>query len=181
MAAAHFFRRDISENLFLLLCGKTWSNAARRDVVKRAESLKSFCVHRRIRAFSHSHTSRSSEYLITFAQSTQRVSSGFSPFFSLFIFTSSYFISFFLRRKKSLLRQILLSAFSAFGGVAALLLLLVPIGRMTVHFPERVVMELDCRQSGGDNDTLLYTMSRAHPCETKLESEMIAARVESCG
>lgn len=74
--------------------------------------------------------------------------------------------------------QILLSVFSAFGGLAALLLLLVPIGRMTVHYPERIVMDLGCQ---GDNaGSLLYTMSQTHPCETKLRPE-IAMRVESCG
>ncbi|XP_012526802.2 uncharacterized protein LOC105831309 [Monomorium pharaonis] len=73
--------------------------------------------------------------------------------------------------------RILLSAFSAFGGLAALLLLLVPIGRVTVHFPERIIMDLGC---DGRNGSLLHTMNLAYPCETKLESE-IAIKVESCG
>ncbi|KYN20891.1 Major facilitator superfamily domain-containing protein 6 [Trachymyrmex cornetzi] len=74
--------------------------------------------------------------------------------------------------------QILLSLFSAFGGLAALLLLLVPIGRVTVHFPQRIIMDLGCE---GRNGSLLHTMSQIHPCETKLESEEIAVNVESCG
>ncbi|KYN08335.1 Major facilitator superfamily domain-containing protein 6-B [Cyphomyrmex costatus] len=78
--------------------------------------------------------------------------------------------------KKSF-QQILLSVFSAFGGLAALLLLLVPIGRVTVHFPQRIIMDLGCE---GRNGSLLHTMSQIHPCETKLESE-IAVKVESCG
>ncbi|KYQ57900.1 Major facilitator superfamily domain-containing protein 6 [Trachymyrmex zeteki] len=73
--------------------------------------------------------------------------------------------------------RILLSLFSAFGGLAALLLLLVPIGRVTVHFPQRIIMDLGCEVRNG---TLLHTMSQIHPCETKLESE-IAVNVESCG
>ncbi|XP_018396195.1 PREDICTED: uncharacterized protein LOC108774550 [Cyphomyrmex costatus] len=73
--------------------------------------------------------------------------------------------------------RILLSVFSAFGGLAALLLLLVPIGRVTVHFPQRIIMDLGCE---GRNGSLLHTMSQIHPCETKLESE-IAVKVESCG
>lgn len=73
--------------------------------------------------------------------------------------------------------RILLSVFSAFGGLAALLLLLVPIGRVTVHFPERIIMDLGC---DGRNGSLLHTMSQVYPCETKLESE-IAIKVESCG
>lgn len=73
--------------------------------------------------------------------------------------------------------QILLSLFSSLGGGAALLLLLVPVGRVTVQFPERVVMDLGCPGASGD---LVYTMSQAHPCETKLQPK-IPTRVESCG
>lgn len=72
--------------------------------------------------------------------------------------------------------KILLSLFSSFGGVAALLLLLVPIGRITVEFPDRVVMDLGCTGNNG----LLYTMSENHPCETSLQSK-ISTRIESCG
>nr|XP_003706892.1 PREDICTED: uncharacterized protein LOC100883226 [Megachile rotundata] len=72
--------------------------------------------------------------------------------------------------------KILLSLFSSFGGVAALLLLLVPIGRITVQFPDRVVMDLGCTGNNG----LLYTMSQNHPCDTKLQGD-IATRIESCG
>ncbi|XP_012220725.2 uncharacterized protein [Linepithema humile] len=73
--------------------------------------------------------------------------------------------------------RILLSVFSVFGGFAALLLLLVPIGRVTVHFPERIIMDLDCQDR---SNSLFYTMSQTHPCERKLGSE-IAMKVESCG
>ncbi|XP_070160005.1 uncharacterized protein [Polyergus mexicanus] len=73
--------------------------------------------------------------------------------------------------------RILLSVFSIFGGFAALLLLLVPIGRMMVNFPENIIMELGCQDNGG---SLLYTMSQTHPCETKLGSD-IDITIESCG
>lgn len=99
-------------------------------------------------------------------------------------FISSYFASSSMHRENNITEifdqsfwQILLAIFSAFGGLAALLLLLVPIGRMTVNFPERVIMDLGCE---GRNGSLLHTMSQTHPCETKLESE-IAIKVESCG
>ncbi|XP_017757430.1 PREDICTED: major facilitator superfamily domain-containing protein 6 [Eufriesea mexicana] len=72
--------------------------------------------------------------------------------------------------------KILLSLFSSFGGVASLLLLLVPIGRITVEFPDRVVMDLGCTGNNG----LFYTMSQNHPCETSLQSK-ISTRIESCG
>ncbi|XP_043287431.1 major facilitator superfamily domain-containing protein 6-B [Venturia canescens] len=73
--------------------------------------------------------------------------------------------------------KILLSLFSSFGGGAALLLLLVPVGRMTVQFPERVVMDVSCP---GTESELIYTMSQNHPCETKLQPK-ITTRIESCG
>ncbi|XP_076752374.1 uncharacterized protein LOC143424287 [Xylocopa sonorina] len=72
--------------------------------------------------------------------------------------------------------KILLSLFSSFGGLAALLLLLVPIGRITVEFPDRVVMDVGCTGTNG----LVYTMSQNHPCETNLQPE-ISTRIESCG
>ncbi|XP_043801510.1 uncharacterized protein LOC122719615 isoform X2 [Apis laboriosa] len=72
--------------------------------------------------------------------------------------------------------KILLSLFSSFGGIAALLLLLVPIGRITVEFPNKVVMDLGCTGNNG----LLYTMSQNHPCETSLQPK-ISTTIESCG
>ncbi|KAL6260225.1 hypothetical protein P5V15_007760 [Pogonomyrmex californicus] len=72
--------------------------------------------------------------------------------------------------------RILLSVFSAFGGLAALLLLLVPIGRVTIHFPERIIMDLDCQGNG----SLLHTMSQTQVCETKLDPT-INMKIESCG
>ncbi|KOC65506.1 Major facilitator superfamily domain-containing protein 6-A [Habropoda laboriosa] len=73
--------------------------------------------------------------------------------------------------------KILLSLFSLFGGIAAPLLLLVPLGRITVELPDRVVMDLSCAEN---NNGLLYTMSQNHPCETSLQPK-IFTRIESCG
>ncbi|CAK9816623.1 Major facilitator superfamily domain-containing protein 6-A [Anthophora plagiata] len=73
--------------------------------------------------------------------------------------------------------KILLSLFSSFGGIAAPLLLFVPLGRITVKLPDRVVMDLSCAEN---NNGLLYTMSQNHPCETNLQSK-IFTRIESCG
>ncbi|CAK9801932.1 Major facilitator superfamily domain-containing protein 6-A [Anthophora quadrimaculata] len=73
--------------------------------------------------------------------------------------------------------KILLSLFSSFGGIAAPLLLFVPLGRITVELPDRVVMDLSCAEN---NNGLLYTMSQNHPCETNLQSK-IFTRIESCG
>ncbi|XP_011309592.1 uncharacterized protein [Fopius arisanus] len=74
--------------------------------------------------------------------------------------------------------KILLSLFSSLGGASALLLLLVPIGRATVKYPEQVVMDLGCPGSNGD---LLFTMSQmSHPCEHHHEPD-IMMRIQSCG
>jgi hypothetical protein len=40
--------------------------------------------------------------------------------------------------------QILLSVFSSLGGAASLLLLLVPVGRVHVTYPDRVVLDVGC-------------------------------------
>jgi hypothetical protein len=40
--------------------------------------------------------------------------------------------------------QILLAVFSSLGGAASLLLLLVPVGRVTVNYPERVILDVGC-------------------------------------
>jgi len=44
----------------------------------------------------------------------------------------------------SLYAQILLSVFSSLGGAASLLLLLVPVGRVPVTYPDRVVLDIGC-------------------------------------
>lgn len=71
--------------------------------------------------------------------------------------------------------QLLLSFFSSLGGVAALLLLLVPVGRMSVNLPERVVMEVQCLKS-----ELLYSMHQPYPCDNAL-AESVKTNIESCG
>jgi hypothetical protein len=40
--------------------------------------------------------------------------------------------------------QILLSVFSSLGGAVSLLLLLVPVGRVPVTYPDRVVLDVGC-------------------------------------
>ncbi|XP_016840927.1 major facilitator superfamily domain-containing protein 6 isoform X1 [Nasonia vitripennis] len=74
--------------------------------------------------------------------------------------------------------KILLSIFSALGGAAALLLLLVPVGRITVSFPDNVVLSASCPTAGGDD--LIYGMNQDHYCETLLDPR-IDATLRSCG
>ncbi|XP_012278915.1 uncharacterized protein LOC105698878 [Orussus abietinus] len=73
--------------------------------------------------------------------------------------------------------KILLAFFSGMGGAASLLLLLVPVGRVTVDFPDSAVFDLGCT---GSESAMTYTMSQIHPCETRLQPE-VATRLESCG
>ena len=79
-------------------------------------------------------------------------------------------------------QQILLSLFSALGGAAALLLLLVPVGRVTVFFPDNVVLAASCAGGGlgANHGDLLYTINQEHPCDTLLDTR-INATVQSCG
>ncbi|XP_011504820.1 PREDICTED: uncharacterized protein LOC105367748 [Ceratosolen solmsi marchali] len=72
--------------------------------------------------------------------------------------------------------KILLSLFSALGGTAALLLLLVPVGRVNIQFPDNVILGVSCDSSGNS----VYTMSQSHPCDT-IPSPNINATLQSCG
>jgi hypothetical protein len=58
--------------------------------------------------------------------------------------------------------QILLSIFSSLGGAASLLLLLVPVCRVTVTYPERVILDVGCSV---EQDRILHLgMSGDPPC-----------------
>lgn len=74
--------------------------------------------------------------------------------------------------------QILLSLFSALGGGAALLFLLVPVGRITLIYPDRVVFGVSCLSGS----PLRFSMYQEHACTPlhtyTYETEM---RLESCG
>ncbi|KAF5300957.1 hypothetical protein FQA39_LY10927 [Lamprigera yunnana] len=74
--------------------------------------------------------------------------------------------------------KILLAVFSGLGGVSALLLLIVPIGRISVLYPERVVLDISCT---ADVPPTL-SMYQEHPCVPlhtyTYETDL---KVESCG
>lgn len=75
--------------------------------------------------------------------------------------------------------RILLSLFSIVGGGAALLLLLVPIGRITVTYPEDLVFGLTC----SSNQSPMLTLYQEHPCEPldfKNTSD-VEVRLQACG
>ncbi|KAK7863740.1 hypothetical protein R5R35_011144 [Gryllus longicercus] len=89
--------------------------------------------------------------------------------------------------------KILLATFSAAGGAVALLLLLVPAGRVKVEFPERAALELGCGPAGaaeaaaalaGADNSLELALRRADaagvPC-TRVAHARVAARAEACG
>lgn len=73
----------------------------------------------------------------------------------------------------------LLSAFSIIGGGSALLLLLVPVGRITVTYPDKVVFGLTCEP----NSRPSVSLYQEYPCQPIdpdhiFETEM---QLESCG
>ncbi|KAL1492391.1 hypothetical protein ABEB36_010643 [Hypothenemus hampei] len=76
--------------------------------------------------------------------------------------------------------RVLLSFFSIIGGASALLLLLVPVGRITLSFPKEVIFGMSCAA----NQPLTLTLSQAHPCQpVKPENNNIEAdlKLTSCG
>lgn len=55
--------------------------------------------------------------------------------------------------------QILLALFSALGGICALFLLLVPVGRVTIPFPDQMVMAMKCSNDTGFKTITLTNLS----------------------
>lgn len=72
----------------------------------------------------------------------------------------------------------MLSFFSSLGGAAALLLLLVPVGRVTVKYPDQLVMDLGC--SRNDSNIIITINQMNHHCDNRVNPD-IMARVQSCG
>ncbi|XP_060536920.1 uncharacterized protein LOC132708565 [Cylas formicarius] len=76
--------------------------------------------------------------------------------------------------------RLLLSAFSVVGGASAMLLLLVPVGRVTLTFPNDVIFGLSCVP----NSVPSLTLNEAHSCTTlnphnnSIEAELT---LRSCG
>lgn len=75
--------------------------------------------------------------------------------------------------------QVLLASFSVIGGCAALLLLLVPIGRITLTFPDRVVYGLTCQP----NTSPVISLFQEYPCNRISEENIMVTdlKLESCG
>lgn len=73
--------------------------------------------------------------------------------------------------------RISLAFLTSVGGLAALLLLLVPVGRVNLEYPERIILDSKCQRN---SDKLIFEINRNYPCNEKLESE-INMRIESCG
>lgn len=80
---------------------------------------------------------------------------------------------------KWLLFQILLAAFSVVGGCSALLLLLVPVGRITLTFPEKVVLGVSCEI----NTPPVLSYYQEYPCIPLSRDKLFNAeiKIESCG
>ncbi|XP_051153440.1 uncharacterized protein LOC127276820 [Leptopilina boulardi] len=73
--------------------------------------------------------------------------------------------------------RISLALLTSVGGLAALLLLLVPVGRVNLEYPDRIILDAKCQRN---SDRLIFEINQTYPCEEKLESE-INMRIESCG
>ncbi|KAJ3639836.1 hypothetical protein Zmor_003172 [Zophobas morio] len=73
--------------------------------------------------------------------------------------------------------RVLLALFSAIGGASALLLLLVPVGRITITYPDRVVFGMSC-SSGNPVSLSLY---QQHPCTPNKAPNATQLQLESCG
>lgn len=73
----------------------------------------------------------------------------------------------------------LLASFSVIGGSSALLLLLVPVGRITLTFPERLVYGLSCQS----NSSPLLSLFQEYPCNRITEDAIMVTdlKLESCG
>ncbi|KAK4871463.1 hypothetical protein RN001_015587 [Aquatica leii] len=74
--------------------------------------------------------------------------------------------------------KILLAIFSGLGGISALLLLIVPVGRISILYPDRVIFGMSCAVDYSPTLSLF----QEHPC-TPLHSNSFETdiTVESCG
>ena len=70
-----------------------------------------------------------------------------------------------------------MAVLSVVRGSAAMLLLLVPVGRGMVEFPTRLEFGMTCQGSTAD---LVYVMREPHACETKPYAK-VNTTIESCG
>uniref|UniRef100_A0A0A9W421 Major facilitator superfamily domain-containing protein 6-A n=1 Tax=Lygus hesperus TaxID=30085 RepID=A0A0A9W421_LYGHE len=73
--------------------------------------------------------------------------------------------------------KVILSLFSALGGLASLLLLLVPVGRINITYPNDTILELNTAQSVID-----LMVSEPHPCVKNLNTSIPTYMIlQSCG
>ncbi|XP_065345528.1 uncharacterized protein LOC135943061 [Cloeon dipterum] len=79
--------------------------------------------------------------------------------------------------------RVLLSIFSALGGVSSLLLLLVPVGRFDMSYPTRIPLALGCGEINlSAISPLQVTLLKEPPCNLRINmSEPIGIALESCG
>lgn len=71
----------------------------------------------------------------------------------------------------------MLALFSAIGGASALLLLLVPVGRITITYPERVVFGMSC----SPGNPLSLSLYQQHQCTPLQNQNQTQVQLESCG
>ncbi|KAJ8918772.1 hypothetical protein NQ315_015092 [Exocentrus adspersus] len=75
--------------------------------------------------------------------------------------------------------RVLLASFSVVGGGSALLLLLVPVGRITLTFPDKVILGFSCEV----NESPVLSIYQEHPCTVVSRDKLLNTEIklESCG
>uniref|UniRef100_A0A1B6CUD4 Major facilitator superfamily (MFS) profile domain-containing protein n=1 Tax=Clastoptera arizonana TaxID=38151 RepID=A0A1B6CUD4_9HEMI len=85
--------------------------------------------------------------------------------------------------------KFILAVFNGLGGATSLLLLLVPVGRITFTYPERTILSLGCPNNSSDG-LLNINLAEQHECNTLSsiadtqfgnKSMIINAQLEACG
>lgn len=72
-----------------------------------------------------------------------------------------------------------MALFSAFGGLAALLLLLVPVGRVTIPFPDQIVLAMQCAKDAGEHQSDQISLSLAQQTGSKFDQLLQEVRLAS--
>ncbi|RZB41634.1 major facilitator superfamily domain-containing protein 6-like [Asbolus verrucosus] len=73
--------------------------------------------------------------------------------------------------------RVMLALFSSIGGASALLLMLVPVGRITITYPDRLVFGMSC----SSEDPLALSLYQQHACTPVQVQNQTELRIESCG
>lgn len=71
----------------------------------------------------------------------------------------------------------MLAICSGLGGAAALGLLLIPVGRVTISYPDKIILGISCPAG----DFLHFSVDQQHPCNSIENQAETPLQLESCG